>query len=226
MLCGEGASVNHTPAGRCVLPRWCGTWACEECRLVRLKRVIAEIIGGEPTIFLTLTWKVRPGWTPDEAARALSRAWAKFVALYNRQHGARSLQYYVVPEATKKGWPHLHLAVRAEWVSHHALSEFMEAEIGSPIVRLIALDGIHRVAAYLAKYLGKGPHQFGTMKRYWRTLGYLLPAFFEDRVSRRRAGEWHSDPRHWQEIAWDAALRGFSVDRLAPGAFIHARAPP
>ena len=113
-----------------------------------------------------------------------------------------------------------------KWVPHHELSDFMEAEIGSPNVRLISLDGVHRVAAYLAKYLGKGPHQFGTLKRYWRTLGYLLPAFFEDRETRRRAGEWFSDPRSWQEIAFDAALRGFKVEHLKPGIFIPARLPP
>jgi len=193
---------------------------------VRLKRVIAEIIGGEPTLFLTLTWLVRAGWTPEEAARALSRAWAKFAAAHNRQHGPRALQYFVVPEATKKGWPHLHIAIRAPWISLKKLRAFMAKEIGSPVLKLIKLDGVHRVAAYLAKYLGKGPHQFGTMKRYWKTLGYILPAFFEEGARRRRTGGWYADPRPWQEIAFDATLRGFRVERLDPGVFIHARAPP
>ena len=188
-ICGQGSSVNHTLAGRCVLPRWCGRWGCEECRVVRLKRVIAEIMGGEPTLFLTITWLVRAGWTPEEAARALSRAWAKFAAWHNRKHGERSLQYFVVPEATKKGWPHLHIAIRAPWISLKKLRALLAAEIQSPVVKLIVLDGIHRVAAYLAKYLGKGPHQFGTMKRYWKTLSWLLPAFFEEGRRRRQAGE-------------------------------------
>lgn len=226
MLCGQGSSVNHTNAGSCVLPRWCSRWTCPECRPIRLKRVIAEIVGGEPTIFLTLTWKVRPGWTPADAARAMQDAWAKYVALYNRREGPKALQYFVVREATKQGWPHMHLAIRAKWVPHHELSEFMEVEIGSPIVRVLKLDGIHRVAAYLAKYLGKGPHQFETLKRYWKTLGWLLPAFAEEGASRRRAGEWYTDPRHWQEIAFDKALRGFRVEKLNPGAFIHAKAEP
>ena len=101
MICGQGSSVNHTVTGRCVLPKWCGRWTCDDCRTVRLKRVIAEIVGGEPDQFLTLTWRVREQYTPPEAARALSRAWAKFVAGYNRLHGPRSLQYFVVIEATE-----------------------------------------------------------------------------------------------------------------------------
>jgi len=226
MICGQGSSVNHTVAGRCVLPRWCGRWACEECRVVRRKRVIAEIVGGEPTLFLTITWKVRPDWTPADAARALSRAWAKFAAAHNRQHGARSLQYYVVPEPTKRGWPHLHIAIRAKWISIRKLRKLMAAEIGSPVLKLIKLDGIHRLAAYLAKYMAKGPTQFGTMKRYWKTLGWLLPAFLEEAGRRRQAGAWFRDPRDWQEIAFDAKLRGFRVVHLDPGCFIQCRIPP
>lgn len=226
MLCPDASRVNHTLAGRCVLPRWCGRWGCEECRVVRLKRVIAEIIGGERTLFLTITWLVREGWTREEAARALSRVWAKFAAWHNRRHGKRSLQYYVIPEATKKGWPHLHIAIRCAWFSLKKLRAMLAAEIQSPVCKLIRLDGIHRVAAYLAKYLGKGPHQFGTMKRYWKTLSWLLPAFLEDGRRRRQTGKWYPDPRSWQEIGFDAVLRGFRVDRLSPGCFIRARAPP
>ena len=226
ILCGQGTRVNHAAAGRCLLPRYCNCWSCGDCAPKKKKRVMAEIAGGEPNIFLTITWKVRPGWTPVEAARALSDAWAKYAALYNRRHGPGSLQYCVVREPTEAGWPHMHIAVRARWIPKRELSAFLEAEIQSPIIKLISLDGVHRIAAYLAKYMTKGPHQFGTLKRYWRTLGYLLPAFHDEQASRRRSGTWGTDDRHWREIAWDAVLRNFRVDTYAAGAFIYARAPP
>lgn len=226
MLCGQGSSINHTVAGRCVLPRWCGRWACDDCRVIRQKRLIAEIVGGEPDQFLTVTWHVRDGWTPAEAARALSRAWAKFAAAYNRRHGKRALQYFAVIEATKNGWPHLHIAIRAPWISVRKLRAFLVAEIDSPQLKLLKLDKVQRVAAYLAKYLGKGPHQFGTCKRYWKTLGWLLPAFLDEGGRRRRAGVWCADPRSWQEVAFDAVLRNFKVEQLDPGVFILAKVPP
>jgi len=226
MLCGECSSVNHTPTGRCALPRYCGRWGCDKCRPVRRKRVIAEIIGGQPTDFLTLTTQVRADWTPDEAARALPRAWARYAAWHNRKYGKRSLQYFAVMEATKQGWPHLHITIRANWIDLRKLRAILVADLRSPVCKLIKLDGIHRVAAYLAKYLGKAPHQFGTGKRYWKTLDWLLPAFFEDREARRRSGAWFPDPRSWQEIAFDAALRGFKVEQLNPGVFLPARVPP
>ena len=226
MICGQGSSVNHTVAGRCALPRWCSRWACDDCRPVKLKGLIAQLIGGKPTLFLTLTVQVRADWTPLEAAHALSRAWAKFAAMHNRQHGARALQYMLSIEATEAGWPHLHILIRAPWISLTKLRAHMKAEIASPVLKLISLDGIHRVAAYVAKYIGKGPRQFGTMKRYWKTLDWLLPEFHEERRRRRRTGLWTLDPRSWQEIAFDAALRGFRTEPLNPGVLIHARAPP
>lgn len=226
MMCGDEACVNHAHNGRCVLPRYCGTWECRECRKVRLKRLLHEIAGGAPTIFLTLTWWVRPGWTFEAAARAQRAAWAKYVALFNRKHGPKALQYIVVCEATLKGWPHLHIAARAKWIPHKALSKFMKAEIDSPVVDVQSLKQVRSVAKYLAKYLSKGPHQFATLKRYWKTLGYLLPAYFEDRAYRRRSGSWCLDPRSWQEIAFDAVLRGFKIEKLDPGVFIRAKAPP
>ena len=226
MFCGETSVVNHTPAGRCVLPRWCSRWACTSCRVIRLKRVIAEIVGGEPTFFLTVTWKVRAGWTPEEAARALIKTWQRYAAWHRRNHGDHPLQYFVVIEATQAGWPHLHLAIRADWIYLTTLRGMLEADIQSPVCKLIPLDKINRLAAYLAKYMGKGPFQFGTLKRYWRTLAYLLPEFLDEGRRRRRTGQWCTDPRSWQEIAFDAGLRGFRVEQLQPGAFIHARAPP
>ena len=226
MSCGETSVVNHTPAGRCVLPKWCGRWQCDDCAVVRRKRIIAEICGGLPTLFLTITWKVRDGWTPDEAARALKRAWQRYGAWHRRHHGTATLQYLAVMEATDAGWPHIHFAIRANSISLKTLRAMLAKDIDSPVLKLLKLKGVHRLAAYLAKYLGKGPHQFGTMKRYWKTLSWLLPDFLDEGRRRRRTGEWCADPRTWQEIAFDAGLRGFRVDQLQPGAFIHARAPP
>lgn len=226
MLCGNTSSVKHTDTGRCALPRYCGAWTCPACMPGRLTRLSEELAGGAPLLFLTLTWAVRPGFTPEDAARRQRQAWAKYVASYNREHGPRALQYMAVCEATKNGWPHLHILCRVPWIKAKELSAFMERETGSPMLKLLLLKSVRNVAKYLAKYMAKGPRQFGTLKRYWRTLGYLLPAFFEDRQARRRRAEWTADPRTWQEIGFDAALRGFRVDQLQPGVLIHAKKPP
>lgn len=224
--CGQDSRVNHSATGRCALPRWCYTWACPKCRVFKQKRVMEEIAAGDPNLFLTITWRVRTGWTPEQAAQALRAAWAKFAALHNRRRGKRDLQYFVVPEPTDAGWPHLHIAVRCKWFSLRKLRALLKAEIDSPVIKLLKLDGVHRVAAYLAKYMAKGPTRFGTMKRYWRTLDYLPSDWREERAARRTPGVWHIDPRPWQEIAFDAVLRGFQVAYLNPGVQIQFKKPP
>ena len=226
MLCGQASLVKYTVAGRLVLPRPCNCWECDDCRPHRLKRLIVEALGGEPTIFLTLTWRVRPGWTPAAAAAAQSGAWAEYAAWYNRRHGDRALQYFAVREPTDAGWPHLHILVRASWVPHHELSDFMAIAIGSPIVKVESLKQVRSAVYYVSKYIAKGPHRFGTLKRYWRTLAYLLPAFLEARTARRESGVWQIDDRSWCEIRFGAICRNFMVEDLNPGVFIRARAPP
>lgn len=226
VICEASARVKDTVAGRCVLPRYCNTWNCVTCQPYRLKLLMAELAGGNPTIFVTITWAVDQGVERLAAAKAQRRAWAKYVAWYNRRHGEGALQYMVVCEGTRPDWPHLHILCRAKWIPHTELSAFMEAEIGSPIVEVQSLKQVRSVARYLAKYMSKGPRQYGTLKRYWRSLKYLMPDFLAERAVRRRPGGWRILADTWQWIAWDAVLRGFSVERLSPGAFIRARAPP
>jgi len=226
MICGQGSLVKYTVAGRTVLPFSCNCWDCPECRPYRLRRLVGEALGGAPASFVTITWAVRPGWTPAAAAQAQSDAWADYAAWYNRRHGEGALQYFAVREATEDGWPHMHILVRAAWVPHHELSAFMAARIGSPIVKIESLKQVRSAAHYVAKYVGKGPHRFGTLKRYWRTLAYLLPAFLEARAARRQSGVWQIDERDWWVLQFEAVLRCFSVEPLNPGVFIRARAPP
>lgn len=226
LICEATSRVKHSDTGRCVLPRYCNCWDCNSCRVYRLRRLMDELAGGLPTIFLTLTWRVRQGWSDVQIASAMAAAWAKWVAAYNREHGRRALQYMVVRERTKVGTPHMHIVLRAKWIPKRALSDFMRDEIDSPIVDVRGLKEVRSVARYLAKYLTKGPAQFGTLKRYWRTLDYLMPEYLDDRRARRSPGTWFLDPRWWPEIAFDAALRGFRVEHLAPGCYIHARPPP
>ena len=225
-ICGSTSRVKHTPAGRECSSDYCDRWSCGTCFRKRLKRLSEELAGGDPNIFITITWAVGRGIERIPAALLQRQAWAKFVALYNREHGACALQYMAVCEATQEDWPHMHILVRAKWVSQKKLSAFMKKEIGAEIVDVQSLKQIRSVAKYLAKYLAKGPAQYGTLKRYWRSLGYLLPEFLEERRGRRRPGQWGRDPRSWQAIAFDAALRGFRVDAFPSGCFIHARAPP
>ena len=83
--------------------------------------------------------------------------------------------YLWVIEATKNGWPHLHVLWRGRYMPQEWLSEEMDRLTNSPIVWIERIEDPKRRAGYVAKYCGKAPHKFGTLKRYAQTRNYQLP---------------------------------------------------
>ena len=86
-----------------------------------------------------------------------------------RRQGIKRFPYFCVFEATKAGEPHLHILARMPYVDQAWLSVQMAALIDAPICDIRAVKSARHVAYYLAKYVGKDPHHFGTCKRYWTT---------------------------------------------------------
>lgn len=84
----------------------------------------------------------------------------------------RPLPFIAVFEATKLGWPHLHILMRSRFIPQWWLATEMSELTGAHIVRIERLKSARQGAIYVAKYLGKNPHRFGTTKRYWRSRDY------------------------------------------------------
>lgn len=83
--------------------------------------------------------------------------------------------YLCVLEATKGGWPHLHILWRGRYIPQAWLSEQMERHTQSPVCWIEKINNPETRAGYVAKYCGKEPHKFGTLKRYWQTKNYQHP---------------------------------------------------
>jgi len=213
MLCGEWALVKRSYPAMTIMPLRCKCWTCETCRPLRAARLVHEARAGRPNTFITLTTRRFPGGCPHYAARRLSRAWRQVRREYVAAHGKGSLAFLTVFEATKQGWPHLHIVARCKWIDQGWLSKRMGALIGAPIVDVRRIKGLKEVAAYVAKYIGKNPHRFAGTKRYWRSLDFLLPpeepeeeeadpcAYFE--VSRFN---WLSEVRMYVAEGWRATF--------------------
>lgn len=170
--CQSGSIVNVAPGSIRVATLKCKAWTCPECRPMRQSRLVAEAVGGNPTIFLTLTSRKRDDITREEAARQLSYAWRLTrLRLLRRTKRAR-LPFLAVFEETKNGWPHLHIVLRTGWLDRKFISDCMQELISSPVVDLRKIDAKGRVAAYVAKYVGKDCQKFGTSKRYWKSKDY------------------------------------------------------
>ncbi len=226
MYCGEWSLVKRTHPGLTVIPLRCRCWTCDECRSLRKAQLVAEAIAGQPTIFITLTSRNRASTTPHQAAQALAVAWRQVRREYIKKHGRGSLAFVAVFEATKRGWPHLHIAARAKWVDQVWLSKRMAHLIGAPIVDVRRIKGLRKVAAYVSKYIGKNPQRFEGTKRYWRSKDYLLPAANTDENQERLPEPWLVVQMHWRAYVAEWELLGYFARYGRAEADLTVWAPP
>lgn len=225
MLCAEWALVNRDGRTTTVLPLLCKRWSCEVCQPVRSRWLKHDVRDGHPNRFLTITWRVRDGWSPDEAAQALRDAWRKYRALYIEEHGKGSLPFLAVFELTEKGWPHLHIVTRSGWIDHGELKAFMLNEIDSPVVSVMKIKSLAKAANYVAKYASKAPAIFKGCKRYWRSCDYVVADDDTGERPRRSRGTWQVVQTNWWTLVKEYCDLGYRCDLTLSHAILE-RPPP
>jgi len=151
------------------MPLCCRSWGCDYCRPKRKRQVVAQATSGNPEVFITLTVLPVQGEEPDQRARNLSRAWRLIIARAKRHYGYKTIPYFAVFEATKKGEPHLHILARVKWIDQKWLSKQLKEITGAYVVYIEKCWSKREAARYIGKYVGKAPGKFGTSKRYWCT---------------------------------------------------------
>lgn len=222
--CGEQSLVKYFPGKRTARKLTCRSWSCPDCQPDRQRRLKAEAGGGAPDTFLTLTSRKRDNQTPYEAALALSDAWRRLRRHLIKKYKLKDIPFIAVFEATKLGWPHLHILMRARFIPQAEISEFMAAAIDSPIVYIERIKNRAKVGAYVAKYCGKAPHKFGTAKRYWKSKRYELRTYKSDAEKREQPTGYEIDPwnvhrlaRSWTELGWQVTwLDSHTVEVRGP----------
>lgn len=201
MLCGEHTLVKNERDTITLYPLPCKCWTCPECRSARSARLTAEALAGKPDLFVTLTSRVRDDWTPAYAARRLAWAWRIIRREYIRDHGKGSLPFLAVFEATKQGWPHLHIVARCKWLDQKWLSKRMATLTDSHRVDVRRIKSIRKVARYVTKYIGKNPERWAGTKRYWRSRDYLTPDPNEIDPPVIPYFFWEQINEHWRKAA-------------------------
>lgn len=174
MYCQDTIAVKEEATHRTAITLRCRSWSCPDCADLRHKQLIAEAIAGSPRIFLTLTSRRIEGSSPNDAARALAHAWRLLRLRIMRKYGWRKLPFIAVFEATKLGWPHLHILARCGFIDQRFISSVMDELTNSPIVHIELLKDPRKAGVYAAKYCGKSTGKFGTCKRYWQSQDYDL----------------------------------------------------
>ena len=223
MFCSEFALVKHGAFEITVIPLRCRCWTCDECRPMRAGQLQAEARAGAPTVFITLTSRRREGWCPDRAARRLADAWRTVRREYMKTHGKDSLHFLAVFEATKLGWPHLHIVARCKWIDQRWLSKRMAALIGAPIVDVRRVKNLDQVVAEVCKYIGKDPHRFKGVKRYWRSMKYLTPVLEEEECSIDEVPIWVVVLHTWTRVVLDYTDWGWQAEYSRRGAVLRPR---
>jgi hypothetical protein len=136
---------------------------------------MAQAAAGEPTRFITVTVNPKVGQDQDDRLALLADAWRKTWKRLQRLHPKSEMAFLAIVEATKAGEPHLHILFRGPYVPQRWLSSTMDELLASPIVDIRRIRNQREVIRYVAKYLTKSPHRFGTGKRYWSTRNWQPP---------------------------------------------------
>lgn len=226
MLCSESSLVNYGEQKARGVTLHCGCWSCEICEPRRKARLVSDVAAGQPTKLLTLTTRRVEGGDAIAEARRQGEALAKLVRMIRREHPKHVIAFFAVREATKLGWPHLHVALRAPFLEWAWLVEQWEALTGSRGVDIRAIYKAGNAAKYLAKYIGKAPHRFGTTKRYWSSRNWRDPVVEPE----PRPSDWNTV---WfivntpigklAQLYW---LRRWEVNMKGRFGYFEARAPP
>jgi len=182
LRCGWSSVVVVDGDAVVISPFSCRSWQCESCAERRRWRLRDECASGRPNKFLTLTCNPALYTSADEAAQDLVCAWRAVLKRLKRQGIAERVEYMAVFEATKKGWPHLHIVCRAPWIDQRWLSDAMRELTGAPVCDVRAVHSQRQLGVYLAKYLSKNPERYQGCKRYWASRGFRLDAERSQRV--------------------------------------------
>lgn len=174
-MCGNMTLISERAEGVKAVRLRCQSWTCNYCAPRRRKRLMKEAGLGLPNKLLTITANPAEFETPDQAAQALSLAWRRCRDTLKRFHGHKAVECMMIFEKHKSGWPHLHILLRSNFIPQRWISAYFARRLNSPIVDIRAIKTKRQAINYVAKYIGKDPHRFKGVKRYWRTKFYTPP---------------------------------------------------
>lgn len=152
-----------------VIRHMCKTWGCGLCgpkKLASVKRgIYREADRWQLRRFLTLTLPGDFKGSYKESVEVLNNCWKKF-GIYFKRKFDKKLVYIKVVEPQKRGIAHLHVLVSC-YISQGWLSKAWQAIGGRRICDIRFVD-IHRIAAYVSKYMSKAMigDDLGPYRRY------------------------------------------------------------
>jgi len=158
-----GYNAEARPA---VFPLYCRRWDCQDCGPRLVKKARKRLVAGNPTSFLTLTSRFGSHPTNAAAFRDLSLCINRLFKRLRRAYPRQTIEYALVWEKTRKGWPHAHVLLRAPFIPHALISRHWRELTGAYVVDIRRVQSSQQAASYVSKYLTKSLDRPYRMKRY------------------------------------------------------------
>lgn len=130
---------------------------------------------------------------------------------WRRKFPNEKVEYFLVWETTKAGWPHAHILLSAPKVSKHWLSHNWYQLTGSYIIDLQPVSNYQRAAGYLTKYLAKNPQVPPGQRRWRRSAGFFRKDLEPPVEKLPTVGKWQTEPFDSQTLAYKWIREGWFV---------------
>lgn len=224
--CGHRSVFATTHRGEVVCCKlYCKRWDCESCGRYKTARFIKRVLTRKPTTMMTLTCNPSLYDSWEDAFHAMSLAVNKLFKRLRRRFPRADIEYVLVWEQTKAGWPHIHALLVLPFLPQAVLSKLWFELTGAPIVDIRACDSAKQGARYVAKYLAKEVAAPARCKRY--RFSYHWPKL-ERKVPLRdllNTSKFSPDNYPLEHLAERLQQIGWLLDYMSPGVLI-ARPPP
>jgi len=174
--CRSQSLLGTNEAGAlAALPMFCGRWDCEECGAHKRKKLKKRFLEGAPTTLITLTTNPSAHASPLDAFLNATIAINRLFKRLRRRFPTREIEYALVWETTKKGWPHAHILLRAPYLPQALISAQWASLTGAFVVDVRRVSSHGHVASYVSKYLAKSPEVPAGYRRFRTSRLYSTP---------------------------------------------------
>jgi len=207
------------------VPLRCRSWRCPPCARWMKRRLSRILEGVSANRLITLTCNPGHWESVDDAYRLMSVGIAHLVKRIKRKWPNATFEYFMVWEATKHGWPHVHMVARGPYIPQKWLSQQWLDLTGAFIVDIRDVDNARPLASYLAKYLSKELTAPPAMKRYRCSRHFLNGSSLHSLLSPGPASGWKVTTHSLSEVADHWRSQGLVITVLGHDR-IEARSPP
>lgn len=191
-MCGRGSLVGRSPDGQqiVVVPFFCKSWRCKVCgpRLAKVWR--AKIHIAHPERFITLTWDTKNPGDRRNAYLTMKEQFPRFVRLARKKFGR--FEYVLIWEFTERGWPHIHLLQKGDFIPVRWISKTWERLGCGKIVYIKDVTSSRFINRYVTKYLVKNGRETALILPSGRLVQASKHFFEPDTTSenRHRYDDW------------------------------------